>query len=309
MPQCSGCVWANPIFGAPVPGQPTQFRCQRSTPEKWRPVFDTDYCGFFVPGAVGPPAAFACSTCTHAIAVPGVTGGLRCQRQLPPDWTAILPADWCGEYLSMEPPVPLVTALTYLTSQTLTVPPGVTSAVVELVGGGAGSSGGSANGNAGSAGGYVRSALTGLVSGLTLTLTVGLGGARKISGTPNPGGDTRLDSGSQPLAPLVAGGGFNTGVGGLVQGGTASGGDLNIQGGNSWCGLCGSDSTVPNNWTLLFTGGNPLSPSQLRVDQLGAGADYSGRLYGGGGMSGPMSTIGADGKPGCAFISWYKSLL
>jgi len=293
--RCGTCAYANPIYGAPVPGQVTQFRCQRSTPETWVIVFDTDFCGFWAPGSapiIGPPSAQAgCEGCTHSVerVSMGVGGsqevvGMRCQRQLPLQWRDVLPNDWCGEFLLTNPPVSIIVANLYLVSGTIFIPAAVTDCIVELVGGGAGA----AAGGAGGTGSYCRRAFTGLMGGLTLNLVIGSGGAVGS----NDGGDTVLSSGTFTLpVVLTAGGGKASGAGGV-----ATNGNINVVGGPGWNQSAGG--------TGYANGGNPLCAA--RMSGVSAFGDVAGNLYGGGAAS-ATGGAGAAGGQGVAFIEWFRS--
>ena len=108
------------------------------------------------------------------------------------------------------------------TSQTFTVPSGITRIKVSAGGGGGG--GDNSNGN-GKAGGYFEKAIT-VTAGTSVTYTVGAGGSGGES-TGGSGGDTTV---TYDGTTYTAGGGSGGGSG---SAGTATGGTININGGAS----------------------------------------------------------------------------
>jgi hypothetical protein len=130
----------------------------------------------------------------------------------------------------------------YTTSQVITIPAGASQGLVQMWGA-TGGSGGVTNGeSAGSgAGGYLEKLLTGITPGLTINYTQGTGGtAGAAAGAGGAGTPTTLVSGTQTIGTLTCN--SSTGSGGSTGptpgqgsiGGSATGGDVNIQGGGTW---------------------------------------------------------------------------
>lgn len=138
-------------------------------------------------------------------------------------------------------------------SQLITIPAGCTQAYVQMWGA-SGGSGGISNGSSGGtgAGGYLEKLFTGLTPGNTINFTCGQGGQGGAAGgagnNGSPGSVTTLTSGSQAITSLTcnpSGGtagstGPNATVGSV--GGTASGGDINLQG------QTGGDGNIESNF-------------------------------------------------------------
>jgi len=108
------------------------------------------------------------------------------------------------------------------TSQTFTVPSGITRIKVSAGGGGGG---GDNSGGSGKAGGYFEKAIT-VTGGTSVTYTVGAGGSGGGS-TGSSGGDTTV---TYDGVTYTAGGGDGAGS---STAGTATNGDINITGGAS----------------------------------------------------------------------------
>jgi hypothetical protein len=174
----------------------------------------------------------------------------------------------------------------------------VTKIVVHIQGGGGGSADTTGTGTAsGSGGGYAMKQLT-VTSSYVINCQVGVGGNNATTtGTAGTASSVAYVSGGSAFATITANGG---GGGGLttvtVPGGTASGGDLNIQGGwgsletaygagggNSWFGYGG----------VTLAAGNPRAQ-----DGVGYGSGGSSAVAGSG--------IGADGTAGIIVIYEYK---
>ena len=109
------------------------------------------------------------------------------------------------------------------TSQTFTVPSGITRIKVTAAGGGGG--GNNSNDN-GESGGYFEKAIT-VTGGSSVTYTVGGGGAGQDASSGSSGGSTTV---TYDGTTYTAGGGSGGGSG---SGGTATNGDINIAGGGS----------------------------------------------------------------------------
>lgn len=177
----------------------------------------------------------------------------------------------------------------FTSSGTFTIPTGVTALKVAVVGGGGnggeGDNSGIGWGNYGGGGGSGGSSLaylTGLTSGLTLTVTVG-----------GIGGTSSVASGSQSITTIQCTGGGTGGWGGgngNLQGsaGTASGGTLNING---------------------QTGQGSAGGSSVGLGGLGGGfgrSDAPAYAFGGGGGGSPPASGrgGSGGYQGIVSIEW-----
>lgn len=183
----------------------------------------------------------------------------------------------------------LISVNYYTSTQTLTVPFGATKAFVRLQAGGGGAKttgAGGAQGAAG-AGAYLEKYLTGLVSGLTLALTVGAGGTT----TPSAGGNTTLASGTQLISTLTTNGGAlansaSTGSQVNASGGTATGGDLNTTGQSGFAFLVSGGC-------VSFSGNSLIAAQSVLGMSFGAGALAP-------------SSSSAAGQPGIAIIMWFS---
>lgn len=122
---------------------------------------------------------------------------------------------------------------TFTSSGTWTRPSGITKVIVEVQGaGGSGGNSSVSNGGGGAGGGYAKKFLD--VSSIsTSTITVGSGGAGTSgSSSGNGGGSSSWADGTN----TITGGGGGGGVSypGASTAGTASGGDININGGRGF---------------------------------------------------------------------------
>lgn len=185
--------------------------------------------------------------------------------------------------------------------------PGLVAVVAEVQGGGGGSggtaatgAGQSAVGSGAGAGGYARKLILASALSAAETVTVGTGGTAGTAGANNGGAgnpstfSTVTANGGALGVAGAAGAAFAVTVGGV--GGTATGGDLNIQGGDG-----GMGSRLAANPVNLSFGGSSQLGGSTRTGNTGQSA--GGRLYGGG-SAGPWSventvaragTVGADG--------------
>jgi hypothetical protein len=190
---------------------------------------------------------------------------------------------------------------TFTASGSFTVPAGVTQIEVEAWGGGAGSyasTSGNPAGGAG-AGGYARKRITGLAPGQVIAVTVGAGGSAGATGTaPTPGTASSF-------------GGFITANGGLLNpiatlavplhggiGGAASGGDINIQGGDGNWGFAnngGMGGNAPNGGGVRNAGGVAGNPGAFP----GGGASGAGT-----GANSTTAFPGAAGGAGFVVVRW-----
>ena len=164
-------------------------------------------------------------------------------------------------------------------SGTWTIPAGVTTVTVTVLGGGAsGGRGAYANTGGGGAGGLAIKTLTGLTPGNTLSYTVG-------SGALNSNTASTVSSGTQTISTITGGAGSQPGDASTTggNGGSASGGDLNLPGEKGF-------NNDGNTTELGASGGNsPLGWG------FGGRADASaGTGYGAGG---PGTNNGGTGSP------------
>lgn len=205
----------------------------------------------------------------------------------------------------------------FTSSGTFTVPNGISSVKVRVIGGGAGGGGSTStnNGGGGSAGGYAETWLTNLspfsggapTQGNTITVAIGTGGAGGAgAATGTAGGNTTVVAVS-PLSftTITAFGGFggfsiaaaspgggttgaSTGpTGSLLQGGAPGG-----QGGNGIGGFGGS-SVFGGGGNTAGTGGLP-------------GVNATSRGSGGGGASSGSNQTGGSGLGGCVIFEWVN---
>ena len=189
----------------------------------------------------------------------------------------------------------------FTSSASYIVPPGVTQIEVEAWGGGAGSyasTSGNPAGGAG-AGGYARKRITGLAPGQVIAVTVGAGGAAGATGTtPTPGGASSFGG------SLTANGGILNPIATLAiplhggAGGTASGGDINIAGGDGNWGHNnngGMGGNAPNGGGMRNAGGGGGNPGNFP----GGGASGAGT-----GANSTTPNAGAAGGAGFIIVRW-----
>lgn len=199
-------------------------------------------------------------------------------------------------------------------SGTWTVPNNVTSFTVTLVGGGGGGGGasiGSSSGGGGGGGGSAIKKYTGInpgttynyavgnagIGGILANLFVGTDGGNTTFGTLIANGGKGGPAGNSSLTTMLAGG----------LGGTSTGGDINLQGGQGGCVL------GQNNYKSSGAGGNSiLGQGAIGVGTPGgnsvSGATPSSTAYGAAG-SGGLKISGADvnggnGINGVIIIEW-----
>jgi len=182
-----------------------------------------------------------------------------------------------------------------------TVPAGVSQIEVEAWGGGGGSyasTSGNPAGGAG-AGGYVRKRITGLTPGQVIAVTVGAGGNAGATGTaPTAGGASSFGS------FLTANGDFLNPIATLAIplhggiGGAASGGDINISGGDGNWGFAnngGMGGNAPNGGGVRNAGGVAGNPGAFP----GGGASGAGT-----GANSTTAFPGAAGGAGFVVVRW-----
>lgn len=205
------------------------------------------------------------------------------------------------------------------------------SARVILVGGGGGSGGTPSIGpgtNAATGGGGAGGVSTLFIADVSAVsaspaYTVGAAGtAGAAGGDGGDGGDTTWDDGTNAVtagggAGSVAGNfsGSTIAVCGGAAGGTATGGTLNIPGGNGSCGYCGLGAPSGNGWRVAGDGGsNSYAPSARGLEGASqtVGA-VPGEGYGGGGSGQTGSNTvnnnvaGSAGAAGAVIIYEYGS--
>lgn len=175
-------------------------------------------------------------------------------------------------------------------SGTFTVPAGVTSVFVTVVGGGGGSGNSASNscangaGGNGGGGGLSQRLVTGLTPGSTVSVTVGAGGAAQTAGGTSSFGAFCSATGG-------GGGAFgNQGTGASGSHGTGSGGDINLSGyANNGIGL----APIYGGTALLVTGVNNGNPGINR----GSGATGARSEAG-------LSRSGAAGSAGLVLVQF-----
>lgn len=181
----------------------------------------------------------------------------------------------------------------FTSSTTWTVPAGITKCKVTVTGGGGGGASGNSSTRLGLQGGGAGATAIKIVtlSGSSATITIGAGGTAVTGGS---NGNSGSSSTFVYSATTVTGGGGSGGVldGTSQNGATASGGDINIFGGD------GFSVSYPNTITALgglggasFWGGGGTGA---------AGGAYSGRAYGSGG--GGNNTNGGSGGAGAGGV-------
>jgi hypothetical protein len=174
----------------------------------------------------------------------------------------------------------------FTSSGTFTIPTGITSLKVTVIGGGGGGGGGTSDGagsggiggSGGTSGGAIRY-LTGLTSGLTLAVTVGAGGtAGGGGGTGGAGGTSSIASGTQTITTTSCPGG-TAGIGGTSDTNGASGTNSTGTGGTF-------NTTGLGNITAYGLGQRAASPENPNNG-------LPGLAFGGGGSGGVCRTFTA----------------
>ncbi len=169
-----------------------------------------------------------------------------------------------------------------------------------LGGGGAGGAGSGGNNQAsgGGAGGYAKKVISAATIGASQTITIGAGGAA-IAG----GAGTGTTGGTSSMGAIVSANGGTGGSNGSTQpgglGGTASGGDINMQGyQGSWSFNSGSGISGAGANSQYGSGGQA---------QLVAGAGNTGSGYGAGGSGSFGNNTSGAGTGGIIVITEYCS--
>lgn len=215
--------------------------------------------------------------------------------------------------------------ITFTSSGTFVVPPGVENMTVELVGPGGN---GASNGGGGGGGGAYASAVYEVTTGTNYSVVVGTGGSGLATSISALG----ISAGAGGNATITP----NPNIGGGGQGGVAQGGDVNRNGGPggggyyTYFGGGGGGAAGPTvnggvgGNTIVWTGGNCLTPGGAAgvgggspAGDGGKGAGFTdnnctvsnpaanGQSYGGGGGGGNGigSAVGIGGGGYCR-ISW-----
>lgn len=191
--------------------------------------------------------------------------------------------------------VNLVPYQLFTSNGTFTVPAGVTSIRICVVGGGGGGGGGHSGGGGS---GFVRTGTYAVSPGQNYTITIGSGG----TGGPN-GGGAGTNGGSSSFSSLLTASGGNGagnstsgGSGGSGGGGGCNGGNPGGSGGTN--GSSGGSCTYPGgsggnfNSLAIFSGGLSLTPG---AGGGGGNTSHSGGGGGGGVAISGFATNGADG--------------
>jgi hypothetical protein len=181
---------------------------------------------------------------------------------------------------------------------TFTIPVGITSVKVTIVGGGGGSGGGANTctgvvpSGGGGGGGACIVGLTGLTPGGTISVTVGGGGAAGAGTAGGTGGTSQIASGTQTITTRSATGGSgstyaaSSALGGT--GGLGSGGTLNLRG-------MAGDGVAVNN-AIANGGGSFFGGGRNSIIQAGQ--------YGGGGPGSNTNNVGYAGSAGVVLFEW-----
>lgn len=202
----------------------------------------------------------------------------------------------------------------FTSSGTFTVPNGVSSVKVRVIGGGGGGAGSSStiNGGGGAAGGYSEGFLTNLApvtsgivgQGTTITVTIGTGGTGGAASNAGAAGTGSSVAALSPaslfttIATNGGGGGFSSGASssGGVGAALGSGGSVN-EGGDS--GGIGTGGLGGQGGGSQFGGGAPSSGA-------GGNAGNPGRSHGAGGSGGSAGGSGAAGGNGLSGIVIFE---
>jgi|3_EtaG_2_1085321.scaffolds.fasta_scaffold36848_3 hypothetical protein len=189
----------------------------------------------------------------------------------------------------------LASVQTFTSSGTWTRPSGITKVVMEVQG--AGGSGGTINGSyasPGAAGGYAKKFLN--VSSISSsTITIGSGGAGVTSGDGNNGGSSSWSDGTNTITCGGGSGGDGSTNYYAKVGGTATGGDINIPGGD------GNYSRSEGRDSMFGFGG----PDSVDAASFTGGSSPNARGYGAGGSASYTSTSG-NGGGGIVIVWEYK---
>lgn len=187
---------------------------------------------------------------------------------------------------------------------TFTIPSGITSLKVSVVGGGGGGGGGTVanSGGGGGSGGVAIKWLTGLTPGLTLAVAIGAIGTGNSGATGTNGNAAQVASGTQTITTVVANGGGG-GITGAVPGGglpatVGTGGDVNLGGGAGTTGQPAINVGGTGGSSFFGGGGAAGGPNTAGAIALASGG-------GGGGAGGSVgNTAGGNGAAGIVIFEW-----
>jgi hypothetical protein len=197
-----------------------------------------------------------------------------------------------------------LTKQVFTSSGTFTIPSGITSVKVTLVGAGGAGGGATAtnNGGGGGSGGAALKWLPGLTPSNTLTVTVGAGGTGVSAAAGNAGGASSISSGTQTITTVTA----NGGSGGNANGSQSSGGSgaaISTNGDANFGGVSGFDGIGVSGGPgagSMFGGGAPNSTG----GQPGNAALSTGG--GGGGAGAGANRTGGSGANGIIVFEWVN---
>lgn len=181
----------------------------------------------------------------------------------------------------------------FTTSSTFTVPAHTTSLVVEVWGGGGGSSGLDSSGAG--AGGFSLKLISGLVPGAVIVVTIGAGGA---AGTGGISGTAGTNGGTSSFGSYCSATGG--GVGGA--GGNGVGGDMNLSGGSGQD-LDNITGTYANG-TISHARGGDSPRGGFSGTINAAGAVNPPTVPGGGGACNGAVAAGQAGATGMIVVRW-----
>lgn len=185
--------------------------------------------------------------------------------------------------------------LAYTNSSTLDVT-SIDRVKVTVTGGGGGAGGSGDGGSSGGAGGTSIEIIN--LSGVTgnITITVGAGGAGSTSGTGGTGGTSSF--GAYCSATGGTGGGSNGADGGT--GGSATGGHINIPGGDGFSTVYAASLQHGGTGGASYWGGGGKGRSWYSPSQVG----QAGKAYGSGGGAGLQSSAGGAGRKGIVVVEY-----
>jgi len=192
----------------------------------------------------------------------------------------------------------------FTTTGTFTVPAGVTQAKVTVVGAGGAGGGSTAaiTGGGGASGSASIKWLSGLTTGSTLNVTVGIGGTGVSGAAGNAGTNSTVASGTQIISTITATGGAfgsSNSFGAAGIGSTGSGGDLNFGGTSGFAAtfITGGAIIGGQGGSSIFGGGGQGNGNATGLAGIAPGA-------GGGGSGGAATNTGGAGANGIVIFEW-----
>jgi len=196
------------------------------------------------------------------------------------------------------------TVQAYASSSSFTVPAGVTSAKVRVIGGGGGGGGNTTQGGGGGGGGggYAEMVVS-VTPGQTIAITVGSGGAGGSNASGTATGNNGQAGGTSSFGSVVAASGGSGGGGSLVggqgnsgPGGVGLGGTVNMSGGAGNAGFSAGPNGFGGHGAGAACGGGGGAAS--------SGLPSAGAAPGGGGAGGGGNFTGAPGGAGLVIIEY-----